>query len=59
MLEFGTEADSCRGLAKVIASVADKAVDTSADTIELPGVSGVADKVVVEGICDLARFRWH
>ena len=59
MLEFDTEADSCRGLMKVIASVAEKAVDTLADTIQLSGISGVADNVVVEGICDLARFRWH
>ena len=58
MLEFGTEADSCRGLAKGIAGVVGRAVDTSAGTIELPGI---ADKVVVEGIGDLARgrFQWR
>ena len=38
MLEFGTEADSCRGLAKGIAGVVGRAIDTSAGTIELPGI---------------------
>ena len=59
MLEFGTEADSCRGLAKGIAGVADRAVDTSAGTIELLGE--VVDEAVVGGIDDLARgrFQWH